>query len=240
MKKDIEEIFVEGVMAEEVDIGEIKEQDMKPVLLEDLGMEYPMENSKRKYRYGIFECPYCGKEFRATYGDIKKGTTRSCGCLYSKDKITHGLSRSRFYNTWRHMVARCHKTEHKQYVDYGARGIIVCEDWRDIKKFIKWAEETHIEGYSLDRIDNDKGYSPDNCRWADGVTQATNQRKKSNNTSGFIGVHRYKEYNKWISRITFKGVRISLGYYDSIEEAVKARDNYIKEHNLPHKLSTDY
>ena len=127
-------------------------------------------------------------------------------------------------------------------MDYGGRGINVCGEWLDIKNFIAWAESTHpnIEGYTLDRIDNDKGYNPDNCRWADRTTQSINKRMKSNNTSGFVGIVWYKITSKWVAQITVNKIVIHLGYFNSVQEAVQARDNYIIENNLPHKLSTDY
>jgi len=226
-------------MEEEIE-ETVKENDMKPILIKDLGMLYPTENSKKKSHYGIFKCQYCGKEFRATLGHVKRGNTKSCGCQIKGREITHGLANHRFYNKWNAMMQRCSNIKHKQYIDYGARGIRVCEEWQDVRNFVKWVNETYIEGMSLDRRDNDKGYSPENCRWTDGITQSVNQRKKKNNTSGYAGVSWYKDYNKWVSIITFNKKRIDLGYYDNIEAAVKVRDEYIKEHNLPHKLSTEY
>ena len=130
----------------------------------------------------------------------------------------------------------------KDYKNYGGRGITVCEEWLDVGNFVAWCDLTHpnIEGVSLDRIDNDKGYYPENCRWADRSTQGTNQRMKSNNTSGYIGVRYYIQTNSWVARITVNNILKHIGYYETIEEAVQARDNYIIENNLPHKLSTEY
>jgi len=217
-----------------------EEKDMTPILLEDLGMEYPNETSKHTTRYGIFECQYCGKEFKARLASIKNGHTKSCGCYKVTEATKHGLSSHRFYPTWNNMRKRCYNPNCRSYPDYGGRGITVCEEWQDIKKFIKWAEETYIEGYTIDRIDNDKGYSPENCRWTDKTTQNVNQRKKRNNTSGYVGVIWCKRNKAWTTQITSKNKRIYLGSYKEIEDAVKARDEYIIKNNLPHKLSTDY
>ena len=217
-----------------------EEKDMTPILIKDLGMEYPTKNSSRKYHYGIFKCQYCGNEFKTQLSYVKNGATRSCGCIIGKHKIVHNLSRHRFYKTWMHMLDRCSNPNCKDYKYYGGRGISVCEEWYNVRKFVEWAEETHIEGYTLDRIDNDKGYSTDNCRWADGTTQNTNRRRQKNNTSGYVGVHKRKDVNKWKATVSINGKQKNLGLFEDKMEAVKARDDYIKEHSLPNKLSAEY
>lgn len=216
------------------------EKDMMPKLIGETYMKYPTETSQQKVTYGLFECQYCGEEFEAGVAKVKSGHTKSCGCL--KGGNTHGLSHNQFYQTWYDMKYRCYNTMSKDYKHYGARGITVCEDWLDIKIFIEWAEATHpnIQGLSLDRIDNDKGYSPENCRWADKVTQNTNQRKSSANTSGFVGIYWDISKNKWTAKVGSNNKPIKIGSFKTIEEAVQARDNYITQNNLPHKLSTDY
>lgn len=215
----------------------IEEKDMKPILLEDLGMEYPTESSKRRHRYGIFECPYCGKEFRARVTTIKRGQIKSCGCLRGTQ---HGLSKDWFYSRWNGMMQRCYNPNHQAYLTYGARGIKICDEWLIVKNFIKWAEETYVEGYTLDRIDNNKGYTPSNCRWADTCVQNTNRRIAKNNTSGYVGVDWNKRISRWRAYIYINKKGITLGHFKDKMDAVKARDSYIKENDLPHKLSTDY
>ena len=140
------------------------------------------------------------------------------------------------------MMGRCYNPNNRDYKNYGARGITVCEEWLDVVNFVAWAEKTHpnIEGYTLDRIDNDKGYSPDNCRWADATTQNINQRIKKNNTSGFVGICWNNKNNNWMAKIKSGDFFIYIGSFYSKEEAVLARDNYIVENKLPHKLSTEY
>ena len=216
------------------------EKDMTPKLIEDLGMRYPAENSTRKYRYGLYECQYCGKEFEGSMYSVKRGQTKSCGC--QKGGKIHGLSHNQFYKTWNDMIRRCTNPNNRDYKNYGGRGITVCEEWLDVIDFVAWCDLTYpkLEGYSLDRIDNDKGYSPDNCRWADASTQNTNQRMKKNNKSGYVGVIWHIRDKKWGANIGVNNKFINIGSFKTLEEAVQARDIYIIENSLPYKLSTDY
>ena len=214
------------------------EKDMKPRFIKDLGMRYPTEKSSRKHRYGLYECQYCGKEFECPVSDVKRGNTKSCGCFY----IKHGLTYNKFYKTWHNMIQRCTNTMRQDYKDYGARGITVCEEWLNVSNFVAWCELTYpnIEGYTLDRIDVDKGYSPENCTWSDKTTQAINQRIMKNNKSGYVGVIWHIRNKKWTARISVNTKLINIGSFKTLEEAVQARDNYIIENKLPHPLSTQY
>ena len=217
------------------------EKDMTPKLIKDLGMRLHTANNKYKYRFGLYECQYCGSEFECKSDSVNTGNTKSCGCLRG-GKPTHGLCSNKFYKTWNAMIYRCTNPSDKNYKDYGARGITICEEWLDVKNFITWAESTHptIEGLSLDRIDNDKGYSPENCRWADSTTQWVNKRMQKNNKSGYVGIYYYDKYNTWGASIRVNKILKYIGTFKTKEEAVQARDNYIIENNLPHKLSTQY
>ena len=217
--------------------NKIIEKDMTPKLIGETYLKYPKGKSKCRLSHGIYECQYCNKEFEAKTNAIKFKNTKSCGCLKGQN---HGLTYHKLYNTAINMIQRCTNPNSTHYKHYGARGISVCEEWLDVATFIAWAEKTYpnLEGYTLDRIDNDKGYSPENCRWADTTTQAINRRMQKNNTSGFVGVR--LKANKWISVIKVGGKEQWIGAYPTVEEAVQARDKYIIENNLPHKLSTDY
>lgn len=211
-------------------------KDMSPKLIQDLGIMFASEGSKERRRYGLYKCGHCEEEFKAKTTRIKSGVIKSCGCLVGE---YHGMKKHRFYDTYRNMMKRCYTKSDPSYKNYGGRGISVCEEWQDIIKFVAWADSTYIEGYTLDRIDSAGNYEPSNCRWADATTQAINQRMMKNNTTGYVGVYLARD-NRWESRLTFNKVDIFLGRFNTNEEAAQARDNYIIENNLPHKLSTEY
>ena len=218
------------------------EKDMTPKLIGEVYKKFPTEKSAQLVTYGLYECQYCKNTFEAIFNNVKGGNTKSCGCFATKLNTTHGLGSNKFYKTWYGMLQRCNNLESTNYKYYGVRGITVCEEWLSVSNFVAWAESTYpnIEGYTLDRIDNDKGYSPENCTWSDKTTQAINQRIKKNNTSGYVGVVWYKPLSKWMVQIMVNRKNKNLGYYQNIKEAVQVRDNYIIENNLPNKLSTQY
>ena len=225
-------------------MGDLMEEglvgDMTPRLVGEPYKRRTSGESSRLRLYALYECAYCKKEFEAQVSNIKNGGTKSCGC--QRGKTTHGLTYNKFYKTWHNMIQRCTSPKIKAYKDYGGRGISVCEEWLDVRNFITWAEKTYpnIEGVSLDRIDNDKGYSPENCTWSDKTTQCINQRIRKDNKSGYVGVGFNKSKGRWEAYISVNNTRKHIGSFPTIEEAVLARDNYIIENKRPHRLSTDY
>lgn len=137
----------------------------------------------------LWECDCsCGKRGQLVRGsDLTSGQIKSCGC-YSTDVLkqvstTHGLSRyngkkTKLFMAWDAMKRRCTNPLHKNYKDYGGRGITVCEEWMNsFQAFHDWSMANGFaDDLSIDRIDNDKGYSPTNCRWVDAKTQIRNRR----------------------------------------------------------------
>ena len=213
----------------------------EPELLEDLGMRYPTETSKRRYRFGRYLC-YCGTEFEAVISNVKDGVTKSCGC-YKKVKIseantTHGFRGHPLYQTWSGMIQRTTNSKRRGYDNYGGRGITVCERWQDIANFIHDMYPTYSEGLTLDRIDIDGNYGPDNCRWATKETQARNTRLiMSTNTSGYRGVSFRKDNSKWSAQISINGHLKHLGTYLTAEDAAMAYDQYVIDNNLGHTIN---
>lgn len=159
---------------------------------------------------------------------LRKGHATSCGCM-TKDRLTtHGQGSHALYQTWRDMNRRCYDLDSEGYLNYGGRGIEVCEKWRHTPvEFIHWCEEKSnwFEGcgLTLERKNNDDGYGPDNCRFADRTIQSINQRIRKDNTSGQKGVNFDKKAGKWVARISVNKKRKLLGWYSNLEDAKNAR-----------------
>jgi hypothetical protein len=149
---------------------------------------------------------------------LKTGHTKSCGCLRSeicringiKNK-THEKRKTSLWAIWHGMKERCLNPNYHNYSSYGGRGISICEDWLKFENFDKWNDSLGEEGYkrglSIDRIDNDKGYSPSNCRWTTFVQQGRNKRnnvlvtingkiKPVSEWAEYYVVSRYLVYNR--------------------------------------------
>jgi hypothetical protein len=186
--------------------------------------------------YSQWDCQCdCGNTVTVRGDDLKRNHTQSCGCLRREKMTKHGKSNHPFYGIWKDIKDRCYNPNNKRFKDYGGRGIKVCDEWReDVGEFIEWAEANGWEpGLQIDRIDNDKGYFPGNCRFIDNRGNILNRRPLfANNTSGFAGVTFDKQTGKWVARIKIRGKYIWLGRYTTKEAAAIARDRYILENNL--------
>ena len=208
-------------------------------LIEDLGMKYPTENSKKRRRFGIYECPGCNAHIeRATTRVKNKSVTQCKSCASKKNAKKHGGYKTRLYGIWQGMKTRCYTESDYHYRWYGDRGIKICEEWfNNFQKFQDWSlKNGYEEALTIDRRNNDKNYEPSNCKWVDKTTQARNTRKiRNTNTSGNRGVHAVNK--KWRSVITVNNQKIHLGYHKKKLQAAKAYDIYVITNNLEHTIN---
>ena len=154
--------------------------------------------------YWWCQCDCVNKTIKMIYSNsLQNGDTQSCGCLYkytSTNLTKHKLSHTVEYNIWKAIKNRCYNTNFVHYKDYGGRGVKMCERWlNNPELFIEDMGPRPSEKYSIERIDNNKDYCPENCRWATRKEQANNRR---NNV--------YLEYNNEKLTVSQWGERLNL------------------------------
>ena len=166
----------------------------------------------------------CGKETKVYGGHLSGGTVKSCGCLLADlnkiQKTTHGMTKTKTYSSWRSMIRRCSVKSSYNYARYGGAGIVFDLAWKDFNKFFSDMGE-RPDGTSLDRIDTNKGYSKDNCRWETSQQQQSNRNCCMNLT--YNGVT--KTSAEWSTELKLSKSavwnRIKLGW--PVEKAVTTR-----------------
>lgn len=198
------------------------------------------EAAKNKHGNIMWECLCdCGNKVNIAGSHLRAGNTKSCGCynreLTIERNTKHGLRYHPIYPVWKDMISRCYNPAEKCYESYGGRGIIVCPEWRNTpKQFLLWAE-THgwQKNLQIDRRNNNKGYSPDNCRFVTPSENTLNTRLIfSDNTSGFRGVSWHKQTKKYRADIQVDGKAHWLGTFQTAIEAARARDAFAIEKGL--------
>lgn len=166
----------------------------------------------------------CGNETRVYASRLKRGDTKSCGCLRRERVTKHGKRFTPEYEVWKAMIRRCHAPNDKRFNRYGGRGINVCLEWRNsFESFIGYVGNRPKASYQLDRINNDDGYRPGNVRW---VPVSVNARNRGNN--------RYFHFQgeslcltDWASRfdISIETLRYRIDHGWPLEKALTERPN---------------
>ena len=174
----------------------------------------------------------CGTKKVVSGAHMKNGSIKSCGCL-RKERVLESLRKYKVnggnrqkdprYKRYYAMLARCDAqlATGKGKLNYQSKGIEVCPEWKE--SFDNFCRDMGDcpEGFELDRIDNTKGYSPDNCRWVERSVNQFNKRLSKKNTTGVTGVSPFGK--KWRATISQYGKHIHLGIFDVLDQAVEAR-----------------
>lgn len=161
------------------------------------------ENNKYNQVMWVCLCD-CGNITKPIVANhLKSGNTTSCGCVHSEEarrRMTrHGQKNTRIYRIWQGMLRRCDNQKHKDFKYYGGRGITVCEEWRNsFEAFCGWSMANgYADELTIDRKDNDKGYSPDNCRW-------TSMKEQGENKRPGVNPYRNKKTGRYTSKSEFE------------------------------------
>ena len=168
--------------------------------------------------HAVWRCECnCGEYVYVRSGNLISGNTRSCGA--SIHRIKHGFNRPNnrhpLYQALHRIKDRCYNINDKRYIHYGGRGITVCDEWRnDYESFVKWGlNNGWKKGLTIDRINNEGNYTPDNCRFVSVAVNNRNQQLlRKNNTTGYRGVSKHGD--KWTAHITH-GKDMYLGIFTS-------------------------
>jgi hypothetical protein len=197
------------------------------VQIEDLGM---ININGKNRRFGIYKCSDCGAEKRQRVDSAKVRKTTACIKCSSRHRNTyHGDTNSKLYGVWGSLKYRATTNKVKGY-----ENISMSAEWEEWGAFKEWATISgYKEGLSIDRIDNNGNYTPNNCRWTNRFVQNQNQGLLSLvNTSGYRGVYGYKDREYYYANVSNNNRRVNLGkFYDKIE-AAKAYDMYVVANGL--------
>lgn len=129
------------------------------------------------------------------------------------------------YSTWSSMMSRCTNEKEPGYANYGGRGISVCDRWHHFRFFVEDMGPKPCPELTIERVDNEKGYSPENCIWESRSNQAVNRRTFKNNTTGATGI--VANGASWLARFDYECVRYNIGWFATFDEASEAREAFV-------------
>lgn len=184
-----------------------------------------VQGKVRRRSFITVECSCDGKLFDVSVSDFKAGKRKSCGCLKKEaaHMKTHNLSKSRIYRIWADMKKRCDNEAHVYYEDYGGRGISYQESWISFEEFFEDMHSSYSDDLELDRSDNSKGYSKENCCWTDRSNNCHNRRKRKGSEVGSIGVCMHGD--KFRASLQKDGKNVYRKTFNTEQEAAKAYDD---------------
>lgn len=178
-----------------------------------------------KYGHSRWRCTCdCGKEIIVDGNLLRSGNTSSCGCFAKEQAAkrvvkmnkTHGMSRTPEHNAWCQMIGRCENPRIKDFCNYGGRGIVVCKRWRGLDGFRNFFDDMGLRPspiHSVDRIDVNGNYEPDNCKWSTKTDQGLNKRNsrflsafgKRAPLSAFIPAKKYQRHHNYANNRIKRG-----------------------------------
>ena len=196
------------------------------------------ENIQKKSKLIIWHCICdCGNEVDIRSQDLRSGKIQSCGCLHKDIISTHGLSRNRLYQIWIDMRSRCNNTNLKCYYNYGGRGIKVCEEWDNYQSFYNWSMNNgYMDELTIDRIDVNGNYEPNNCKWSTKLEQENNRR---NNRFSYYNSEKMTISDfKRITGISRNFITNNLNKNKTFDEIKREYDEIISNCSIPSKYSS--
>ncbi len=202
------------------------------MIIKDLG-NIKRNNDKANRHYFVIGCEACGVEFTVRKEEIKDLCPK---CNRIGMNVTHGMSYTRQYSIWHSMIQRTTNKNLKNYNFYKDK--VPPLKWLNFAGFWEDMKDGYSDTLEIDRIDNDKPYSKENCRWVDRATQVQNvSLLMKTNTSGYRGVNKGKKEGTWFARCKHGGVINHLGTHMSKKKAALAYDEFVIKHGLNHPLN---
>ena len=169
----------------------------------------------------------CGNEPIIRGSNMRNGNTKSCGCLFkeslSKRFTKHKMCHTPTYCSWDSMFQRCNNSNNPHYKDYGGRGIKICDSWLKFENFYKDMGKRPDLSFTIERVNNNKGYFSGNCMWATRSEQSRNKRIRKDNKTGVAGITWDKQRQKYHVSIAINHKSFFIGRFATLDQAKENR-----------------